>query len=344
LHGAEIGGDLHIGHDAATRAELGSFNFSRADIAGDVVLARTRIGSLDGSGSTVGGAIDLHGIAARDINLQNARHNSLVLMRYVDPSNLNEPDWCSGWRGVSGDGSTYTQQAAARLDPARIPKIVLKNAQSQSLDATLASWRCEDQWISADLTGYRYAIVRSDAIGLTKTMSAADSDELVGWLEGVERRNAGDSFRTEPYDVLAAALRSAGQPEKANDVIYAKYVERDNRTLESTNAFIASVWRPLVRWAFGYGIYPYRVLWPIAGGVFIGMMLALFSRQQALQFNLARSLFYSIDKALPFVELSERHKEMELGYRWMTGYFVVLRIFGFVLLAVTTGTLPFLDI
>jgi hypothetical protein len=238
---------------------------------------------------------------------------------------------------------------SSRHRPARWEQgalLVLRNAHVGALqdwwqDASNNSWpkALELEGFTFDRLGGLFGT------GKEADMMARPSGCYVAWLG----RDAGSS--PQPYEHLASLFRRAGEPGKANDILYAARERRrrlalskvDHRGHPKDREVPEGVGLWLLRSTIGYGLGNryFRLLWWVGGLTFLGMLVLI----AAGYHSPARwpSLFFaSLDQFLPVIKLNKAHDVLIFGDTsarpsidpqpyWVQTYFYLHKIVGWVL-------------
>jgi hypothetical protein len=139
-------------------------------------------------------------------------------------------------------------------------------------------------------------------------MQARDVRWYVDWLA------RDDSYSPQPYEQLARAFRAAGEPTKANRILY-----------EGRRRARAEAWRrreyfqwlgsSFLDWTIGYGLGGryFRALGWVIAFTAIGTGILYFSGQPSngLEPGLPARFIYSLDQLLPIVEF-EKYENVKL--------------------------------
>jgi hypothetical protein len=96
--------------------------------------------------------------------------------------------------------------------------------------------------------------------------AAVNSAERIAWL----RLQPPTPFRPQPYEQLAAVLRKDGYTDEAKRILYAKELDRAQRTRLSWSEV---PWYRLFGPLIGYGYKPWRALWLSVAVVLLGTAL-----------------------------------------------------------------------
>ncbi|MFH1057972.1 MAG: hypothetical protein V1797_04725 [Pseudomonadota bacterium] len=135
-------------------------------------------------------------------------------------------------------------------------------------------------------------------------------------------------YSPQPYEQCAKVLREAGQPEKANEVLFAgKERERDQTWKDNKLRWVGMT---MLRAVIGYGLgarYFLSLTWA-ALLVWIGAFIA-----KTTKLGTERSFFwltgYSLAKLLPLVKYGDEFDKSVGG--WQQGYFIFHQLMGWVL-------------
>ncbi len=301
LVGAKIGGDLTTagstfeGTFRADSLTVGGNLFLRGmKRFGDAEILGARIGGvLDLSGSTYDGHVNLTGTTVKgDILLASTKHKP--------------PKW----------------QQGARL--------TLRNVTAGALQDTEDAWRRQEggdgDLVPLDLTGFDYERLGGLLAGEGGNIAHRPTDWFVKWIESPE--NHDKFFNPQPYQHLAATLRTGGQPDKADSILYAA----KNHQLRAGDVggwTKVKLW--LLRGLIGYGYYNYRAVPWFLALVVLGALLVGFSVDLTAQYTAVFDRFwYSFDMALPIVKLNAEHKK-HIAENWVAVYFYAHKMLGFVL-------------
>jgi hypothetical protein len=217
-------------------------------------------------------------------------------------------------------------------------RLLLRNAKVAALQSRAASWQQADgEWVPTDLTGFTYDRLsgyRGDAAG---SLYNEPAGVLEDWLVGTKGDR--DQYDPQPYEQLAAVLDMSGMTIKADAIRYAKFRHRDRIQQHEWSAL--GPIRFMSRWVIGYGVYPERAAWWFTALVGVGFTVAFASQAVHLR-PIYRKFWYSIESALPLVELSEQHKEISHGRWWVEFYFNFQKVLGFVLATFLVSALTLL--
>ncbi len=160
------------------------------------------------------------------------------------------------------------------------------------------------------------------------------SDRLASWyVAWLERQK---DFSMDPYQRCAKFLRESGQPDKANEVMYAG-LERERKQLPWS---LPRLGRSLLKWIIGYGLgyrYFLALVWAVLflciGAVVCG---AAGGDAKGALFCLG----FSLDNMLPLIDLRPEHEAMSVALSGFPKFYFlfVQQIVGWVLvLCVAAG-------
>ena len=307
------------GHLIAEGSEF-SENFSaiRISVAGDldlggegqfagIDLRDARIGHSLWLGSWFGGEVDLSGAVIGELMLT---------------------DWEVGvaWR------------AGARLD--------LSNATAKSLFAWMPeSWmREDDSRLPIKMSGFRYDRLGDLTGRIPRNLELIDTPALIEWLQaplpdGLDQYpEYAPGYAPQPYQQLEATLRGMGAEEPADEVANARHLHRMATRGDNWLGWSGDL---ALRWLVGFGLHPFRVLWWFGGLVVLGWAVARWCSALRPK-GLADCGWYSLENALPLVELSQDHQAVRHENVWVRSFFHFQKVTGFLLATVLVGALTLL--
>jgi hypothetical protein len=162
-------------------------------------------------------------------------------------------------------------------------------------------------------------------------MMARPSSRYVEWLG----KDSGSS--PQPYEHLASFFRRAGEPGKANDVLYEAREKR--RRAASSKVEATGLWFLRLTIGYGLGNRYFRVLWWVVGLSFLGMFILIAAGSPERWPSL---FFASLDQFLPVIKLNKAHDALIFGDSlaqppvkqqpyWVLIYFYLHKIVGWVL-------------
>ncbi|MFX4221127.1 MAG: hypothetical protein ACMVO3_09135 [Thalassobaculum sp.] len=313
LLGAKIDGDISANGSTFHAA----FHADRMHLGGNLLLRNgTAVsGDVDLSGAEIGGFLQLQGstfegtISANEIQVGEE-------LRLSYPGNPN-PEW--------GEDAS----------------MLLRNATVGALQAEIEAWRTDkNRWLTTDLTGFTYH--RLGGFGAHRAsdgmnMADAPADSLVEWIE---QSQPDHDFRYDPhpYTQLAEALDRAGAAAIADQVRYARF---EHKRRAGNTPLREKIVLEIGKYLVGYGVFPFRALLWFTGLVACGVLMASLSRSPALRGGGAK-FWYSLENALPLMELAESHKNLSHENGFVTGFFHAQKVLGFVLATILIGALSLL--
>ncbi len=211
-----------------------------------------------------------------------------------------------------GGGFTHISAQTAVIKGKLIWDFII-NAQNAELDLTNASADSimddEPSWPAQgklSINGFAYGRIYGDAVTAEKR------------LEWVRRQ---DPFVTQPYRQLAKVLRETGDEDGAQRVLF----EMEDRLWSENPSWTERFGRGPMRLAVGYGRYPMRSLWWLAGLAGVGWILyrrahihgeIVPKEKEAYEFFKPNReppahtvrfspLMYSVENSLPLVNLGQ---------------------------------------
>lgn len=308
-------GEDCLGLELARASIGGILDFREAKIEARISAARLRLGStLSFIGATVtqppvvqdgevNGSVFLQRAALAGLDLSGTSiRGDLVLARERD----RPPVWAEGAR------------------------LVLRNTKAGAIqdfeNATLHSWPAH-----IDLQGFAYERLGGTS-GAEDEMLRRPAIWFTDWLARDPR------YTRQPYQQLASVLRTAGETETADRVLYA------GRDRELREAIAAENWRGAavlgLLWAtigYGIGLGYFRVLVWVAAITVLGATLLFAWSRPARERGFGFCFGVSLNRLLPLVELNaeyidflrdpERHR-MSRGHM---AYFAFHSVVGYVL-------------
>ena len=148
---------------------------------------------------------------------------------------------------------------------------------------------------------------------------------LTDWL----KQDKGSS--PQPYHQLASVLRTQGELEKANDILFA---QKQRERSEATNFTRHHLWLFLLDWSIGYGYrYIYTIGWILL--FTLAGCLLLKNIDATCGWSGDKIFWASLDQLLPIIELDENFKKISFdGSNWegvRRGLFYVEKLLGYAL-------------
>jgi len=340
---AQVSGNLFLTGQASFK---GAVHLLGTGVAGNVETDGSSFeGTFYASGAEIGGNLFLRGNALF--------HKAVVLSRaqiggdvQLGASNFDGAFVADGARV----GGTLEISSADIGRPiwGKDADLVLRNASAGALQADLQALRHTDHgWVKHDLAGLRYDDLgaldaRSKSSGTTN-LAHATPGALIGLIE---RRSKGGqpnpdhdaNFNPQPYAQLAKALDAAGATTEAQALRFAAF-EHKRRGPDLGWIEWAELWAGKL--IYGYGIYPFRVLWWFGALVLAGTVVGKFSCSSALCRWWPR-LVFSVENALPLVEPQAGFRSVTHDRPWVDGFFHIQKVAGFLLATILVGALTFL--
>jgi len=321
----------------------------------EVDLAYANIGSvlvMDGStfekrvslnSATVNGSVLLRGGATFKGEVDHVSANIGSDLDFSDANISREID-LSGCK-VTGElrlGSS--RRPAARWEDGT--SLVLRNTQVGALQDW---WRDEsdNSWPKAlQLEGFTYDRL-GGLLGEGKEadMMARPVGSYLQWLD------RDPSSSPQRYEQLARFFHQAGEPRKANDILYEARERRRRMTLAKLDDhgqakrrdWLEGLGLWMLRTTVGYGLGRryFRVLWWVGGLSLLGMALLITFGQHALP-GWPALIFASLDQLLPIVTLDKAHDALIFGNAsakppiepqpdWLRYIFYFYKVIGWVL-------------
>lgn len=329
----------------ADAIEVGGFaHFRRGATFQDISMISAKIrGSMDTIGARFNGAFSAYGIKIdeslflrggavfHDLNLSNAVIGGSLELRgseYLGRVDLTNARIVHEMQIASPLPPDQQTEDRRNYDPPRWgddAQLILRNLRAEALQDTAEAWDNLDGRL--DLVGFTYQQLGGLRSTRDSIMAARDVDWMLGWLS--KQRERDDVFQPQPYEQLARVLREGGWIEKADDVIIARYNYQLGHptTPIGTKAWLAVKWLVI-----GYGLEVWlSIAWLIGlqavGAVVMGLSPV------GRQIGWVRSVFYSFDTSMPFVDLNPlTHNELsENSSQTLKFYFGAHRIVGLIL-------------
>lgn len=301
------------------------------DLTGAAVTSRARLdgatflGNLKLPGATIGSTLDLSNSEFQGrVDLTGARIGGEF--RLGSPEDM-PARWGSGAMLVLRNAQCGAWQDRGGMEASSWPAVI-------------------------DLEGFTYGRLG----GLAGTNSEADMlGRPVGSYAQLFARDLTAS--PQPYEQLAQVFRAAGEPSKANDILY-RARERRRASLLAASAhpdgggYVGRRLRwlglSLLNWTIGYGLglRYFRALFWVAGLSFLGMvLLKVFGTQAEMRWW--PLFFASLDELLPIITLDRGHDAIlstaiaplppplsplpvPQPY-WLTTYFYIHKIAGWII-------------
>ena len=308
---------LHVDHDLLMhdRAVFGPVLLLDVHIGGQIDLSGSRVtGTFDmdtlqvGSNAIMGRGAEFDG----PINFIFGKvGGSLELAGGLFKSAVDLTDTQIG--GELRLGSS--RQAPARWTADST--LILRNVRADAIQDLSNSWPDK-----LDLNRFTY-----------RSLGGINSDEKdpmlgrpIGWFEAWLGKQA--VYTPGPYQQLATVLREQGQPDTADEILYAG---KERERAQSTSMVYTEA--TANKWFIGYGYHKFWSMYWALGFLISGTLLLWLSGQGgrvSRHYSLPYGIFYSFDFLLPIIRLREKHYQIDLR-GWIRYYFYVHRIMGYVL-------------
>jgi hypothetical protein len=309
LEGASIDGSLHLN---GTMTKSGIWAPSLR-VGTNLWLANTELSvSPILSGARIGGSVYLGRATLPGADLTDA----VIAGALVIAGPYGEPKW---------------------LDPSRL---VLRNTQVGTLSDSRDAWPrpspAQTKQSPLDLQGFIYSRIGAleEDPSAPPSVQAGRMHQANWYVEWLERDT---TFARQPYQHLANLMRTAGDPDEADDILYAA---RERERIESwrkgdvpTAMGLASL-RCIIGYGLGYRYFRALgwVLFFTAVGVAV-LWVSPSARAKGLPWCAGASL----DQLLPIVELNKEFSDFfddpdrDRLKGWQLTYFAVQAIVGYVL-------------
>jgi uncharacterized protein YjbI with pentapeptide repeats len=313
MNGLEIGQSLFM-QEGAT--------FKDVDLTGAKVG-----GQLAMVGATVAGTLNMDSLeVGRDLFMGSAtleKRIDLIFSRIGSNLDFSSAD-CSGTEFAEFDLSGTRIDGELRLGSGDRPppkwgrgaRLTLRNThvgtlQDRSDDKTDA-WPTELQ-----LAGFTYGRLGGFR-SAEANMLARDIDWYIRWLA------RDPSYTPQPYEHLAAVFRAAGEPTKADRILYESR-ERARREAAWPRWLGLSLLKLTI--GYGLGLRYFRALWWVGAITLLGTVVLVQSGQGPV--GDAAKVLYSLDQLLPIVELANYDNVVLTGRVFY--YFVAHKLIGWLL-------------
>ena len=216
-------------------------------------------------------------------------------------------------------------------------KLILRNVSAGALQESSAAWCKEGRrfscnhhysqgFVPVDLKGFTHQRLGGvESTGTGDPMAARKTGWLLAWIGA--QSDHGSVYNPQPFTQLAAVLREAGNPAKADDILY--YRREHERTAANT-PWWSKFWLTVQWLLIGYGYASWRALIPFAGLVLAGVYFCG-RANETTEFTTWRKIWYSLDRALPIIDLGATEDIKPLS-NWVAAYyFYAHHIAGFIL-------------
>ena len=298
LRGARIGGQLSV----ASSSFEGRLDGQSLTVGQDVQMTDAHFeGAAELPLSKIAGSIDVGGASFTGLNLTGARVAG------------------SFWFGAGGE--TVRWKNTVDIEGGRHPPLLsLWGTSVGALVDNPDSWPENLQILLRDFTYERVTPLPGPGQGVGVLH---DAEWYVDWLA----RDSTGSF--QPYRQLARVLGSYGADAKAHTVLVAGR-ERHRTGLPWWSPERWLLWA--MRWTIGYG-YGAGELRALAWALLIVLIGTVVARYNGSRWpdGDRPGFWYSLDRLLPGIRLSERYADLEISGR-ARYYFYVHRLAGYILL------------
>ena len=279
------------------------------NLSGNALLRNGLFGEINFAGAQFGGSVDLRGATFEGlVNLSNSTTRGTLILATPD-----EDHKAPVWRGGKS-------------------ALTLQNAQVGSLQDWGSGgerYIYDDLKGKLDLTGFFY---RQLGLAVPSTLwrrDVGDGGRLTG-KERVERwlsfqRDYEERALPQPFEQLARALDESGYGDEGR---YVRISSRDQSRTAAETSLSEKVLLFLQWIIIGYGYNTWISFVWLAFLVLIGGILGRYGKDLST-LSFGARLWYSLDSAIPLLELDDKHKQLNTG--GVRGYFYCHKILGFLL-------------
>lgn len=305
LTNARVGGNLQMEGSSVTT----QLNGTGIDVDGDIFLHDGgQFGYIKLFGADIAGDVILSGSTfSHEVDLSGA-------------TIAGELHLASG----RFDGNpVWTDQAA----------LVLRNATANALQATASSWSLVERshLVKTDLQGFTYHHLQGKDVLGGQSMINEPAEWLIQWLESQPDHDT--NHVPQPYTELANALADAGETGKSEAIRYAGFEHERKRS----DNLVHRWWLAIRGTLAGHGVYPMCALWWFLSLVGLGAICAQRSKDVVVRGFMG--IWYSLENALPLLELSGRFRNVDHGRSWMQHVFHLQKLLGLVVATVWLAAL-----
>lgn len=205
--------------------------------------------------------------------------------------------------------------------------LVLQNTKIGALNDSRTAWFYKDRpgkFIPLDLKGFAYETLGGLGEGDAESMAQRDVEWMLEWLSA--QTNTANLYTPQPYQQLAKVVGELGFVSKREEILYAM---RDSERTSDNISAERQIWLTLQWLVIGYGYDNIRSLIPFGLLVVFGAWLGRYA-ETTRALSPAKRFWFSLDRALPFVELGLAN-EVEAPKNWVGSYYYVQAILGFIL-------------
>ncbi len=222
-------------------------------------------------------------------------------------------------------------------------KLILRDVSVGSFQVSRSAWckegmqdTCDNNnsrgFVPIDLKGFTVERLRGLELTNPDPFTARETDWLLAWLGA--QLDLASAYDPLPFTQLAAVLRDAGQPEKADEILFQR---REHERKASNTPWWAKLWLTLQWILTGYGYSNGRALTAFAGLVLVGAWACKMANE-TMKMKPGHKLWYSLDYAIPIVSLGAG-EGIDPPSNWVGYYFYFHRVVGVVLTPVIVAGL-----
>ncbi len=206
-------------------------------------------------------------------------------------------------------------------------QLILRNVHAGALQDSEGAWKGLDAG-QLDLVGFTYERLSGLTASEISILSERPLEWLLQWL--AKQKDRDKAFFLQPYMQLAKILRENGQDAKAVEILY---MAKDHQRHHALTPISTKLWLTVNYAVIGYGYKVWLALVWLGGLVLIGALLLCVTNAGSAR-GFWRCLFYSVDKAVPIVELSKQHEQLSRELpAGIDHYFQVHQILSFILVS-----------
>ena len=359
MHGSKFTGKLDMnGMEAGhlfmyEKAEFAEVELVSAKIGGQVVMSGSKFtGKLDINGMHAGHLLMRRRAEFAEVDLCSAKIGGLVAMngsKFTGKLNMN--DMVAEGDLLMHGGAEF--EKVVTLAFSKIGKnLILSGSTLQGLNLTgthvggvfaLGSpptrwseranlkllntevWALQVQDLpeawpdKLELNGFTYATLSEFASEGANDLVTREVSWFKEWLEKQEK------YSPQPYEQLAKILRNEGNPDKADELLYAG----KNRELSEVEGLLSWLSLALLKVLIGYGYRIYYAIFWFLGFMTVGVLVLRISGQGSAH-GMPYGIAYSLDMLLPIIRLRESHYDFDLA-GWARYYFYLHTLMGYIL-------------
>lgn len=294
-------------------------------------------GQLDMTGATVSGTLKMNKLdIGNDLIMRKAELRNSAALTYINVGgNIDLSESIGELPTIDLTGAKIEQSlvlGSSRRSPSRWQEnagFILRNVSVREIQDRCEGYsnktasNCKvDPWPKhLVLEGFTFKQLGALEVDADSNMSGRTPEWWKMWLS----RN--QPYSPQPYHMVATVFRNLGQPDKADNILYA-----------SKNSELGvSAWKPpwrkirlYLEWAFiGYGYKMWRACYWIIGFIVLGVSVLRCSGEGERN-HLPYGIAFSIDMLLPIIRLREKHYEIDIT-GWARYYFYLHKMMGYVL-------------